>query len=103
MSYESKLQEGCNKFLRMNDILFLHREKGRGGRMQKYMRSDGFPDLVIFQDYKKTFFIELKSIGESLSTEQVKWAYRARQRGFKYYVCYSYVEFLTEMKEENIA
>lgn len=98
MSEESKLQSKCNKWLRDNNIMHLHLEKGRG--VQTTHRK-GIPDLIIWLDKGRTVFIELKSQTGKLSPDQNEFFEKALRLGHHVYMINSFDKFLLVMELEN--
>lgn len=94
---ELDLQRDCNYYLRMRNILFYHKEKGRHAKQKEHQA--GLPDLCIW--YKgKAIFIELKGSTGKMKSAQVEWNDRAVRSGFKYYIVRTFDEFKTIMTLE---
>ena len=70
---EHQLQSECNKYLRDNDIPFIHLEKGKYHKSRHHRK--GIPDLIIFKK-KVLILMELKSEKGILKTEQKEFLER---------------------------
>jgi hypothetical protein len=109
---ESKLQEEINDWLRNNDIMYYHRQKGAyhkpksqnfttrivNGKKVKCKH----PDLNVYPFAKIVIFIELKTPTGKLSEEQENFQDWANEKGHTFYVCRSFVEFLGIMFKEGV-
>ena len=103
---EKDLQSKCNKYLRDNGILYIHRQKGRTHKptSQNNLIMDGvkmtYPDLIIMPYNQYFFYIELKTKTGKLKEEQINYMQYAKAKGHAYYVCTDYNEFLEVMSKE---
>ena len=90
MKKEYDLQTVCNDFLRDNDILFFHKEKGRS---KHKTHSKGLPDLLIWNN-GNSIFIELKKNGGIQSENQKEWQEKSELAGIKYFLVDNYPDFI---------
>jgi hypothetical protein len=99
---ESQLQIACVSYLKLahNDWLFIKGNfegktnpiAGKRERDMGYLR--GTPDLTIFPNELKPFFVEFKTAKGTLSAEQKEWRKWAENNKFDYFVCRSLDEFI---------
>jgi len=95
-SKESSLQTKCNKWLNERNILYFHKEMGRGSYNKA--RGKGLPDLTIF--YKgMVLFIELKTKIGKQNKEQKEWQHKSELNGFAYYICNNFEVFKLLLEE----
>ena len=80
---EAELQTMCNKFLRLNGIMFHHIEKGRTVSKK---HSAGTPDLIVWFPKGKTIFFELKTADGKMSKEQIDIKGDILRLGFEHYI-----------------
>lgn len=77
------------------------RNAREGARFKAMGTRKGFPDLVLFfpsKDYHG-LFIEMKSEKGRQQPSQKEWQRQLEWAGYKYVVCRSFGEFMTEIKE----
>lgn len=108
-TFESKLQINCVEWFRYQykkEIIFAvpngGYRKGLGGEILKREGVlSGVSDLIVISQ-NKIFFIEMKFGGKKQSDNQINFQQKVESLGFKYYLCYTFDEFMNICKKELI-
>jgi len=90
-SYEAKLQQDANKYLRDRDIQFFHFQRGRYEKNK--IQRGGLPDLIIWPGSGITLFIELKTPGNKLKQDQEEFFIKMNGKGYKCYTVSNFHDF----------
>ena len=96
---EHELQKKCNEYLRKNNILYYHKQRGR--HEKNLSQSKGLPDLIVWNNGCCTF-IELKTMSGVVSEAQQDYFSKVTRSGFHSWVCRSFEEFIHALEEEGI-
>jgi hypothetical protein len=91
-SEESKFQTKANDMLKELGIEYHHIEKGRH---HKNNHCGDILDLIIWGEYPKHFFIELKAKSKNYRTGQKDFVAKMTKLGYKCYLAYTLDKILT--------
>ena len=84
-SLQVDIEKHLKKWREKGFLDYLHLNGGKGGIAAKYQKT-GEPDLIIYGEFKNTFFMELKSKIGKTHKEQDENIERKRDLGYKCYL-----------------